>query len=35
MKYKGPTKQEMKKELKEVSNWMSLAENRRPVKPTA
>ena len=34
MKYKALAKQEMKKELKEISNWMSFAATRAPVKPT-
>jgi hypothetical protein len=34
MKYKTLAKQEMKKELKEVSNWMSSTENRVPDDPT-
>ena len=35
MKYKALAKQEMKKELKEISNLMSSAESRAPVKPTS
>ena len=35
MKYKALAKQEMKKELKEISNLMSSAESTTPVKPTS
>ena len=31
MIFKGPAKQNTKKELKEVMNWTSSARNRRPI----
>ena len=31
MLFKGPAKQNTKKELKEVMNWTSSARNRRPI----